>query len=69
MREYLKERKQALQKQYSDLLSLIGNNRPSENEVHPQNAQHWVDLRDINSRINEINMTIEFFNENNYTNL
>ena len=68
MKDYLKERRKALQLEYSNLLSIIGNSIAKDNESQPNNSQNWVDLQDKKSRISEIDMVSEFFKENNYTN-
>lgn len=63
MKEYLKERLDSLKKEYVDLLTQVGDTKDLI-VGHPL----WTQVEDKKSRIDEVKMITEFFNDNNYVN-
>lgn len=64
MKEYLETRIGELQKEYSDTLTKIGNEKAEE-----ERKCLWKTINDKKSRLDELKDALKFFNENNYTNL
>lgn len=64
MKEYLETRISELQKEYSDTLTKIGNEKAEE-----ERKCLWKIINDKKSRLDELKDALKFFNENNYTNL
>lgn len=67
MKEYLEKRLIELKKEYSESLTEGGNIK--SDVLSNERSVQWSVINDKKSRIDEIKKTIEFFKENNYTNL
>ncbi len=70
MKEYLENRITELKKEYSELLTKIGNNKELrlEESQKSENSQEWKRIDEIKGGMAELKLALKFQIDNNYVN-